>query len=1451
MATRIKLRRDTSANWTDVNPILANGEMGIEADTRRIKLGDGATAWADLKYAITDQLKINGKTINTEMGVSIANQDPETWITTVKAKANWAGTEGVAYDSMGNLYLSGWEEFDYDNNLDGSGKSFLIKLDSKGTVLWTKYINTYGYSSGYGVSVDSQDNVIAVTLNWDDNFFVVTKLTEDGDAVWQNTVTDNYIYARGFSLVVDKNDDVIVAGLRPDPNHDGYEALFATKFTGSTGVLNWTRTWGAYEDSYSPCLAVDGSNNILVAGWNDYGTSGHATIAKFDQDGESIWGKIIDNPEAQYDGYELLGASIDADDEDNIYFVGSYKVPNFVTDLSNNTWDGRAAFVLKTNSSGVTQWSRIVGPGDCNDLGAQVAYKDGKVYATFQTERPYYKNDMYLNDDAGYTTQEIVVTCCDADNGKLIWQRTFGPEVLWGYAIPNGDPSNYQDNAAVGGKMLAVYKDYIAIAGQAGEYSRVDDTETRSYAFVAQLPADGSEMDLAGWRYTKSNHKTTYAKIKSDENYQYSATTPEDLSVTGNDEFTPEDTADNVRITLIASGANQWDFKPNGDLALPVGGNIEITRPTVGDINVVGYFDSDNTDGIFNYFNSVTTDPEGNKYYVGGWNAHANNVNNGNSDLPLVVKVNAQGQIEWKVRLSNSYIYQNNSVSGEARTVAYDPSTGNIVVVCTDSGEGNDEQMLVVDINTQTGDVVDSHRYEGPDDVRSYDISIDTEGNRYVAGSIQGNNNISFQVDNTMVDPSHNDVLLVPKTVFAGHNAPDWLMGTNGWYLDGIANLNSIDYYQNISGTVRQGSGAQFTINNSSTDYVLDAVTSAGANYRAGHRISVAGTALGGTSPANDLTIVVSSVNGSGGITGADVYGTAEVSGSFPYTTVSGTNIDTGSGFTIDVQVNSQNGNLIVYHNNGGTNYVEGDVITFPGTSIGGTSPATDLVITALSVSGFTGAVDAVEDSGYEVTTRGTSPLTIVRLKFDSDPNLSTGGPWNLIHYTDANAFLAKFNPVDGSTSTLGWAKWIEKSNYDVGVAVDYDSDGNLYFASTIYDSAEVGSGGTEYRPTVMKVNSSGEAQWSKTYSWDGYEGYISGIEVDSEDKVVLGFMKWAQYAYEWHPVITRLNNAGEVLWTKKYILDGGEGETGWQGHGMALDNDDNVYYNANRYDGQDYVAWTSKIDIQSGDELWQQDVSNENRNIYHGWSEYGNSIAVDSTNYNLGLLTFDLDGQEGNALAVSLPASGSAANTQVGPFAINETFYNSEGGNNDPVDRTYALTDAPLTEITNREAIRSWMETGPSSNYPVYSNTDAGITFGDGSVQTTSGQGIPQVRHNRYEKEIKLKLSDSGKHLYVRNGQQHIIVPTYAEVQFPVGTVITIVNLSGDWVYVGAAQDSGRTSLYCPALDGQEGSYGYVAGWQFNDNGGGNLITLLKVEESYSNGSRWIITGNNGQIWN
>lgn len=50
--TRIQLRNDSKANWDNNSTVvLKKGEVGIEIDTRKMKIGDGATAWADLKYA--------------------------------------------------------------------------------------------------------------------------------------------------------------------------------------------------------------------------------------------------------------------------------------------------------------------------------------------------------------------------------------------------------------------------------------------------------------------------------------------------------------------------------------------------------------------------------------------------------------------------------------------------------------------------------------------------------------------------------------------------------------------------------------------------------------------------------------------------------------------------------------------------------------------------------------------------------------------------------------------------------------------------------------------------------------------------------------------------------------------------------------------------------------------------------------------------------------------------------------------------------------------------------------------------------------------------------------------------------------------------------------------------------------------------------------------------------
>jgi hypothetical protein len=60
MAVQIQLRRGTAAQWTSANPTLASGEVGIETDTNKQKVGDGTTAWNSLAY-----FNVNGISFGT------------------------------------------------------------------------------------------------------------------------------------------------------------------------------------------------------------------------------------------------------------------------------------------------------------------------------------------------------------------------------------------------------------------------------------------------------------------------------------------------------------------------------------------------------------------------------------------------------------------------------------------------------------------------------------------------------------------------------------------------------------------------------------------------------------------------------------------------------------------------------------------------------------------------------------------------------------------------------------------------------------------------------------------------------------------------------------------------------------------------------------------------------------------------------------------------------------------------------------------------------------------------------------------------------------------------------------------------------------------------------------------------------------------------------------------
>lgn len=65
--TKIQLRNGTAAEWTAKNPVLLKGEMGIETDTHKIKVGDGSTQWSELAYC--------GADTNDILNVINANRD--------------------------------------------------------------------------------------------------------------------------------------------------------------------------------------------------------------------------------------------------------------------------------------------------------------------------------------------------------------------------------------------------------------------------------------------------------------------------------------------------------------------------------------------------------------------------------------------------------------------------------------------------------------------------------------------------------------------------------------------------------------------------------------------------------------------------------------------------------------------------------------------------------------------------------------------------------------------------------------------------------------------------------------------------------------------------------------------------------------------------------------------------------------------------------------------------------------------------------------------------------------------------------------------------------------------------------------------------------------------------------------------------------------------------------
>lgn len=91
--TNIQLRKDTAANWTSTNPTLSDGEVGIETNTGKFKIGNNYQPWNVLSYA-TDVSKITGTILNSSI------------ITSYLLKLGLSTAGPVTTDASGNLSSS-------------------------------------------------------------------------------------------------------------------------------------------------------------------------------------------------------------------------------------------------------------------------------------------------------------------------------------------------------------------------------------------------------------------------------------------------------------------------------------------------------------------------------------------------------------------------------------------------------------------------------------------------------------------------------------------------------------------------------------------------------------------------------------------------------------------------------------------------------------------------------------------------------------------------------------------------------------------------------------------------------------------------------------------------------------------------------------------------------------------------------------------------------------------------------------------------------------------------------------------------------------------------------------------------------------------------------------------------------------------------------------------------
>jgi hypothetical protein len=1415
MTTRIKLRRDTAANWISSNPILSSGEPGLETDTRKIKYGDGATAWRDLDYANS---KIQGRT-----PIEVTTQDPSSWVNVIGRPRNDSSVTAVVYDTKGNVIT-----LSYNSNgapeSENDAFTTITKFDDQGNILWQSDIGGYT-PAGYGLDTDSNDNIyLSVTQRpngGSDAYVVVIKLNSNGVRQWAEGF--GHAYDCAAFLVVDNNGYPVVNGYSSDPGSDGGYLIRLDKTTGAvTTNVRFTDDENGQEIT-NQGLAIDAENNIVLTGSHYDGTNTTIIVQKLSGvDFSHIWSKQIDT----VDQYDIDGGGVACDGANNIYLTGSF------TGQESNVGIGNIykTVVMKLNSDGVVQWSRDI-KGECNQGGTAIVVgpNDNNLYLISTTYTPTYRDSLTYHE----YQQAVALACYEAGTGKVLWQNYIVQNQLSETSPGRNINNDFNYNR---GQVIDMQGDHIVVGGIFVPHARNGygpgyDDWGMSTGWVMQFPSSGDNVDIGGWKLKTSRIPGRYQSFKTTPHsinyntdvFEYGAE-GSDIGVNGSSVI------NTVRIT---QDSNTWTFDLKGDLNLPADGDLALAKKNVGWVNLQGFKYNGSEDVEFQ---GVCVDPDENSYAFGYEN---------NYGKPYIVKYSTTGEVLWEMRLDNTY---NGALYGYIEAGAWDSVNNNLVIASTRDDTPNN-QTLITRLDPLTGKVLSNITLDaGTKGMNVYDMQVNSYGDPVVAGQIYGGfKEHSVSVQTSTSGTNFLDVLASDFTdgVLPIYNDSNWLISGTG--IDGLQYLyTTTNSYNNVDSTKQVGSGAQFDVTVVDSTYsVVVTAGQGGSGYKVNDQLLISAANIGGGDSSNDLVLNVDTVDGgviltvsivSGSSAGADAVYTAQ--GAAPILGAVAT-------FYAERYLDTNNSNTPTYYIStvyGGTGYKANDVVTVSGTLLGGTSPTNDITMTVTTVNGY-GAI-----TGFTVNGTPTPSMTLVRLyaNLPVDVNFAAAGTWHVGYYTG----------TDGFVWTPNWQKIIgltnaRSSDGEFFTSVAVDKENNVILGMEAYDSNYFS--GEPPIALVVKLNhSSGDIVWKGCFDNESAPMSQPLVGCDSENNIVVSVDVWGPYGRTIH----KIDPSGSLLW--KVFTDSENVFYKYSGT-VAIDADDNIIVTGaddednwaiDKLDPAGTVLFNRRLTL--GYSMYQQEADDGTR-----WTAVqGDHIWTAGTTY-----AFADDNYNGFVAKLPLDGSGTTGSTEF-DYTDEQIPYaraNTPGWVGLAYDALELHASTGITATTSTPSVNTvitWPEDYFTTTTLLLTEpTAGGIVFADGSRQDTSASDLPQrlVQGNNTDRvaAYKLQLTDRGRHIFLTD-IRNIYLGNYNETQFPVGSVITIVNYSGGTrrVYF----DGNNTLMGVAGTNTT--SYSGDIYLEIPFYSGGNIVTLIKVNGEpgqYGNNapggyveSGWIASGTN-----